>query len=294
MTTPDTASPAAPDEPAVSSEPAAPVNSAGPAHERIVDAIGRAIAIVPSLGPARQAWERLGFICSGDFVYQGCRAFDVQLADGGIRVIVPDSVLPTAPLGAAAHHRMEHGAGLIGWTWTSRNPERARAVIESKSGTQFQRNSDGSRSFMADSQLTAGAVTLLEPATSHPNTDHPNGADHVDHLVLMVGDADAVAERIGDAFGLKPVARNMKQGRYSFCKVGATVLEIVGPPEPDKTNTQGRVWGITFAVPDIDETVAAIRDRGVAMPDPHDAIQGGRIVSVPTQVGGAQIAFMGE
>jgi predicted enzyme related to lactoylglutathione lyase len=112
--------------------------------------------------------------------------------------------------------------------------------------------------------------------------------------VLMVGDADATASVIGQVFRLKPRVRDMKAGRYAFCKVGSTVLEIVGPSEADKHSGAAHVWGITFGVDDIDRAVGTIRSRGVDLPDPHDAIQGGRIVSVPAPVGGIQIAFMGR
>jgi len=276
------------------SDTASPKASAGSSRERLVQSIGRALAAVPSLAPARLAWQRLGFTCGSDFVYQGCRAFDVELADGGIRIVRPDTTLPAAPLGVFAAELLAHGAGLIGWTWACRNPERTRGVVEDRTGTQFSRNPDGSTSFMVDPRLTDGALTILEKLSPAAVPKQPNGTDHIDHLVLMVGDADTVSQRIGNAFGFKPVSRNLKKSRYSFCKVGQTVLEIVGPPEPDKLNTHGRVWGITFGTPDIDRTVADIRSRGVAMPDPHDAIQGGRIVSVPTPVGGVQIAFMSE
>jgi len=270
--------------------------SPDPWRERAVHSIGRALAVVPSLGPARAAWTRLGFHCSNDFVYQGCRAFDVQLAEGGIRILRPDRGLPGAELGAAAARKLEIAAGLIGWTWACRDPHRTRHLIESASQARFAVGSDGRDSLIVPRELTAGAITLLEEFDSSQNRavhSHPNTADHIDHLVLMVGDADAAAELIGRAFRLTPKARDLKTSRYAFCKVGASVLEIVGPPQPEKKPRDGTVWGITFGVRDVDRAIAEIRARGIEMPDAHDAIQGGRIVGVPKPVGGIQVAFMG-
>jgi predicted enzyme related to lactoylglutathione lyase len=276
------------------SDTASPTASPSQSKERIVQSIAHALAVAPSLGPARSAWMRLGFQCGSDLVYQGCRAFDVDLRDGGIRILRPDAGLPSAPLRELAARQLEIGAGLIGWTWGARDPERTRKVVETVGGARFKLNPDGSKSFVAPDSLTAGAVTLLEQQPAPREVKHPNRADHIDHIVLMVGDADATANVIGQAFHLKPRARDMKESRYAFCKVGETVLEIVGPPRPEKNPAQGRVWGITFGSSDMDRTVSEMRAHGVNMPDPHDAIQGGRIVSVPTPVGGMQIAFMGS
>lgn len=266
--------------------------TAPPARERAVQTIGRALAVVPSLGLARAAWSGLGFSCGPDFVFQGCRAFDIQLAESGIRILRPDRDLSRSVLGDAAARMLKQGAGLIGWTWACRDPERTRRIVESATNEPFETSPGGGRSFVVPRALTAGAVTLLEPYLTLPAPAHPNGADHIDHLVLMVGDADATAETIGRAFHLNPKVRDLKKSRYAFCKVGATVLEIVGPPEPDSSATEGKVWGITFGVAHIDRAIAEIRARGIDMPDAHDAIQGGRIVSVPMPVGGIQVAFM--
>jgi len=280
------------------------VNAADTAHataasalapaERIVQSIGRALAVVPSLDPAHRAWTSLGFRCGADFVYQGCRAFDVELADGGVRVLRPDTGLPHAPLRDIVERKLEVGAGLIGWTWACRDPQRSRTLVERGSGSAFKPNRDGSKSLIAPESVTAGAVTILEEQRTRRTVEQPNGCDHVDHLVLMVVDADATASVIGQVFRLKPRVRDMKAGRYAFCKVGSTVLEIVGPADADQRAADGRVWGITFGVADMDRAVETIRSRGVDMPDPHEALQGGRIVSVPTPVDGIQIAFMGR
>jgi predicted enzyme related to lactoylglutathione lyase len=259
----------------------------------VVQSIERALAVVPSLGQARDTWTQLGFHCGRDFVYQGCRAFDVELTDGGVRILRPDSGLPHAPLREIVERNLETGAGLVGWAWGCRDPERSRSLIESR-GAGFQLNRDGSKSLLPPASLTAGAVTILEKQYPRDDGEQPNSSDHIDHIVLMVGDADATGSVIGQAFRLKPRARDLKTSRYVFCKVGSTVLEIVGPPEPDENSAAGRVWGITFGVRDMDRAVGTIRARGLEMPDPHDAIQGGRIVSVPIPVDGIQIAFMGR
>jgi predicted enzyme related to lactoylglutathione lyase len=261
----------------------------------VVDSIGRALAFAPSLPRAARAWRALGFSCGREFVFQGCRAFDIRLAECGARFVRPDASLPGSPFRDAVARRLAAGAGLVGWTWACRSPERSRTLIERIGHAHFRRDERGDKSFAVPELRTAGALTFLEPLTHESPPCHDNGVEGLDHIVLMVSDADSAAAALADVFRLRPHVREMKGGRYAFCKVGGTVLEIVGPAQPQpQAPTDGRIWGLTFTSGDLDRTVATLRANGMALPDPHPAIQGGRIVSVPSQIGGMQVAFMGR
>jgi hypothetical protein len=272
--------------------------SAGPGSagcERVVDSIGRALAVVPSLARAAQAWRKLGFTCGPQFVFQGCRAFDITLVDCGVRFLRPSDSLPASPLRDGISRRLAAGAGLVGWSWACRNPERSRTLVERIGRTRFRNDERGEKSFAVPELRTAGALTFLEADAPKSAPRHDNLVEGVDHIVLMVSNADAAAGALADVFRLRPFVREMKGARYAFCKVGPTVLEIVGPAQAQpEAAGGGRVWGLTFTSADLDTTVEVLRANGIAVPDPHPALQGGRIVGVPGQVGGMHVAFMGS
>jgi hypothetical protein len=268
--------------------------SSNPPTERVVDSVVRALAVVPSLRSSAVAWRQLGFECGAQFVFQGCRAFDVTLRAGGVRFLCADPALTSTPLAEGVARRASDGAGLIGWTWGCRSPERSRTLIERLGGIPFATTKSGKKSFVVPEAITAGALTLLEPATDEPGSPSPTAVDRIDHLVLMVGDADATVSGFAVSFGLRPRARDMKNARYAFCKIGDTVIEVVGPKEPRTGDGKSKVWGVTFESRDLDRTVATLRANAVEVPDPHPAIQGGRIVSLPSALDGIEVAFIGR
>jgi predicted enzyme related to lactoylglutathione lyase len=262
--------------------------------ERIVRRVGHALAVVPSLRAASGAWTRLGFTVSKRFEFLGCPAFDVVLAGGGIRFLAPVVRGPQSTLSEVVRGRLVGGAGLLGWTWACDDLRSSRQAIESRSGVEFACDGSGGKSTVVPSELNPGAVTLLEESQDDELPVHHNAITELDHLVVMMSHVDAAAGAYEKHFGLRAKLTAMQERRYAFLKVGGSVIEIVGPLEPERGPITGKPWGLAMRSHDLDATVANLRRAGVQLPDPHPAIQGGRLTSLPMQLGGIHIAFIGD
>jgi Glyoxalase-like domain len=136
-----------------------------------------------------------------------------------------------------------------------------------------------------------------EPA--EPALPHPNGAVAIDHVVMLSPDLDrTVAELQAEGFDLRRVREGETPGgstRQAFFRLGEPILEVVQAPEgmsvardPDGP---ARLWGLAFAVEDMDATAAALGDL---LGSPRDAVQPGRrIATLRPEAGlGPAIAFM--
>ncbi|MFP6599062.1 MAG: VOC family protein [Deltaproteobacteria bacterium] len=265
-------------------------------HQRppAVGGLAMALAAVPSLRPVAKAWARLGFEVSGVAEFGGCPSFSVTLKEEGVRFLAPPLDPEPSLLAQAVEDRLIAGAGLIGWSWACDDIEESRQNIERLSGRGFATDKDGNKSRVVPWKLNPGAVTVLENTADRQCPEHPNAVTGIDHLVLTVSDADAAARAYASNFGLSPKSKTMEERRYSFLKIGRSVVEIVGPVTPSPGPPNGRPWGLAFRCPDLDRTVSHIRKADVDMPEPHDALQGGRITSLPMHLGGIKIAFMGS
>jgi predicted enzyme related to lactoylglutathione lyase len=261
---------------------------------RAVSGLAMALVAVPSLGPVRKAWQRLGFKVTEIGGFLGCPAFEVRLAGTGVRFVTPPRDPAATALGSVVADRLVAGSGLLGWSWACADVDRSRQVIEKRSGRSFPINHKGAKTFVVPPALNPGAVTTLEAGNKNHAPTHPNGITRLDHLVVTVSDADAATGAYKRNFGLTPQAKTMKKRRYSFLKVGNSVVEIVGPAPPEPGPPTGRPWGLAFHCPDLDATVTNIRSAGVDIADPYPAHQGGRITKLSMQLGGVQIAFMGN
>lgn len=273
--------------------------------EQVVDAIGFALAAVPSLGPTIKAWRKLGFAVSEPYTWEGCQAAHIELEGGGVRFVAADAQTSgVAP--DLVRSRLILGAGLFGWTWHCSEPHRSALAIGQLAGNEFHAACEDWNDAIVQlpMELTPAAATWLEKPTAEfgPGPSHANLITKLDHLVLQVSASKAAAQVYEKHFGLKGRTSAMNDRYYSFLKAGSSMLEIVGPAKPappapgDKSGGRitGGPWGVAFESSNLDATVAFLRAAGVEVGDPHRAVQGGRITGMPTPLGGIQLAFMGE
>lgn len=120
---------------------------------------------------------------------------------------------------------------------------------------------------------TASDVPVVEPAA------HPNGATHIDHVVLLAPDLARAVAALG-GIGLEP--RRERDGelggspvRQVFYRLGEVILEVVGAPGVAGEGPS-TIWGLTHTVADIDAAAALLGERTSPV---KDAVQPGRRIT---------------
>lgn len=136
-----------------------------------------------------------------------------------------------------------------------------------------------------------GVPTRVAPAPADTAPKHPNGIDEIDHVVYAVPDLDDAIETLNALLDDTPRRRAKPRGpqgpEMAFYRVGDVILEVVGSGRPPALH------GVAFSCPDLDATVAAMRDGGFeSVGDPKTAVQGGRIASVWRGWVGMPVAIM--
>jgi len=263
----------------------------------LVDHVARALVAAPSLGPVTKAWGKLGFEVSKPFEFLGCRAVDILLEGSAVRFVAQMEHRHPTPLASLVADRLIEGAGLLGWTWFCAKLPRSLESIERASGGRVLYNLDGSKSVVLPRELTPGAVTVLEPLVKEWVPQHRNQISYLDRLVLMASDVEKAAQAYIDGFGLELIRQTTGERRSMVLAAdhsGGPLIEIVGPDRPSAEPLTAHLWGLTFESPDLDRTVACMRGRGIAVADPQRAGDRGRGVTLPTQIGGIQIAIFGR
>lgn len=103
---------------------------------------------------------------------------------------------------------------------------------------------------------------------------HHNGVTRIDHLVLMTPDLPRTTAALV-AVGLD-VRRERDAGAFEqvFFRLGEVILEVVGPKEAGPGPSS--LWGLTFAVDDLNATAAFLGDRVGRV---KDAVQPGRRIT---------------
>ena len=136
-----------------------------------------------------------------------------------------------------------------------------------------------------------GLDTLAEPDVEPTGDDgHPNGTRSLDHLVVTSHDVARTRSALEDR-GFE-VRRTVDMGdrRYTFFRVGETILELVGPATADGAQP-ARLYGLAFTVDDLDATAAHL---GSLLGAVRDAVQPGRRIATLKRDAGLSVpvAFM--
>jgi catechol 2,3-dioxygenase-like lactoylglutathione lyase family enzyme len=146
-----------------------------------------------------------------------------------------------------------------------------------------------------------GLPTAVADRATVAGRPQPNGVTAVDHVVAFSPDLDRTAATLRDAgLDFRRLREEPTPGgapRQAFFRVGAPVLEVVQAPAGTRVASDphgpARLWGISFAVEDLDATVAFLGDL---VGTPRDAVQPGRrIATLRKEAGlGPAIAFMSK
>jgi len=114
-------------------------------------------------------------------------------------------------------------------------------------------------------------------AASPESVAHPNGATHVDHIVLRSPEADRTIQRLAEV-GIHPIREQstVRQNvRQVIFRPSTAIIELVQTKNTAKAPPH--IWGLTLVTGDVDQTHAFL-DKTTKAPWP--AVQPGRRMTV--------------
>ncbi|MGA8328616.1 MAG: glyoxalase [Mycobacterium sp.] len=124
-----------------------------------------------------------------------------------------------------------------------------------------------------------GIPTTKSDAVAAAPAAHANGVTAIDHIVVLSPDLGRTVDALTTIGVVPRRERDAHLGgrpiRQIFFRFGEVIIEVVGSPE---TATEGpaTLWGITYAVADIDATAAYFGDRTAPV---KAAVQPGRRIT---------------
>ena len=135
---------------------------------------------------------------------------------------------------------------------------------------------------VGESDAIDGVPTRAGQADPEPGGDHPNGAELIDHVVMLTPDPErtiAAIEATGAVHRRTRLPDNYDQPmRQDFFRLGEVILELIGPrtPDPSAAERPARLYGLAHTVADIDATAAEL---GTRLTPAKGAVQPGRRIA---------------
>lgn len=152
------------------------------------------------------------------------------------------------------------------------------------------------RSCMLSSAETRGVhVIAIEHAdrsavaASAPTADGATTVTGVDHVVLFANDLDGALVLWRDTLGIAERWRREFSERGTVnvgLRLAGVTLELLAPLRADGSEQRDRLWGVAYAVPDCDATVARVRAGGVAVGDARTGLAPATRVATVKRDGG--------
>jgi hypothetical protein len=135
------------------------------------------------------------------------------------------------------------------------------------------------RGLRAETAAIDGIPATASESVAGVSATHANGVTAIDHIVLLSPNLGRTVESLA-GIGLHPRReRDAELGgrpiRQIFFRLGEVILEVVGSPGAAE-ETPSTLWGITYAVADIDATASFFGDRSTPV---KDAVQPGRRIT---------------
>jgi hypothetical protein len=131
---------------------------------------------------------------------------------------------------------------------------------------------------LADGTLDGLATSASDAPPAEPAT-HPNGATHIDHVVLLSPDLARTTAAL-EALGVRQRGERDADTygtpmRQVFFRLGEVILELVGQPDSAGAGDPG-FFGLAITVADLDAAAEQLGDRLGAS---KDAVQEGRRIA---------------
>jgi hypothetical protein len=131
---------------------------------------------------------------------------------------------------------------------------------------------------LAEGSLAGLPTTASDAAPTEPAV-HPNGATHIDHVVLLAPDLLTTAKAI-EAAGV-PIRGERDSDTYGapmrqiFFRMGEVIIELIGSPDTPGEGDPG-FFGLAHTVSDLDATASLL---GEHLGSIKDAVQEGRRIA---------------
>ena len=132
-----------------------------------------------------------------------------------------------------------------------------------------------------DGDSIDGLTTSPSARPAAAPAEHPNGAEIIDHLVVVTPDVDRTIAALSGV-GIEPRrTRHVDPEQYGFAarqtffRMGEVILELIGADEPTGDGP-AMFFGLAYTVADIDATQQLL---GEHLPNVKDAVQPGRRIA---------------
>ena len=137
---------------------------------------------------------------------------------------------------------------------------------------------------VASPDLNGLATARSDQPEREPGPAHPNGIEHIDHVVAFSPDLERTVGEL-EAAGLD--LRRVREGptpagaqRQAFFRLGEVILELVehppGTPAAEDRHAPGHFYGLAMSTADLGATVERL---GPLIGEPRDAVQPGRRIA---------------
>jgi len=131
---------------------------------------------------------------------------------------------------------------------------------------------------LADGRLD-GLPTTSSNADPAPPAAHPNGAIHIDHVVLLSPDLARTIAALG-TLGVEPRGERDTDTygapmRQVFFRLGEVIVELIGQPDTAGEGDPG-FFGLAITVTDLDAVASQLGDH---LGSVKDAVQDGRQIA---------------
>jgi catechol 2,3-dioxygenase-like lactoylglutathione lyase family enzyme len=276
--------------------------------DRMFDALDHVILAVRDLSDATRRYATLLSrrpSWRGEHPGQGTANALFRVHNSYLELITPEG---DGPLGRMlSTHLDEHGDGLIGLAFATRDVDAAHAELTARGlepapvAAGLGRDADSGlirrwRTAMLPASRTRGVLVI---AIEHGSPDLlPEAApvgpaaavvSGIDHAVVQTSDAEAAIALYRDGLGLRlALDRSFPDWgmRLAFLRVGGVTIEIAQPlqasrSEPQASKETDRLWGLSWRVPDADAARARLLEAGIDVSEVRAGRkQGTRVISV--------------